>query len=142
MPVEAMADGYKITVAAATDALMASRGNLTNAAARLHVTRRGLDAFITAHPELAEVRRDARESALDTVEDRLWEAAEHGDSWAVTFALKTQGKHRGYSERHEHTGADGGALDMTHALKGMENLSTEEAVQLYQKIMAGGGGKR
>lgn len=135
-----MADGTKITVDAATRALMATRGNLTKAAASLKVTRRGLELFIDRNPDLVEVRREAREGALDVVEDKLWEAAEHGDSWAVTFALKTQGKHRGYSERQEITGADGGALDVTHALKGMESLSTEEAVQLYQKIMSGGGG--
>jgi hypothetical protein len=137
-----MAAAYPMTLEVVRDALRDARGNLTKAAERIRCTRQTIYNYIKDHPELEDVRNEARQTALDRVEDRLWDAAEDGESWAVTFALKTQAKDRGYSERHEVTGADGGALDVTHALKGMENLSTEEAVQLYQKIMAGGGGKR
>lgn len=136
-----MADGHKITLEGARKALASTRGNLNKAAAILKVTRRGLELFIERNPELVEVRREAREVALDVVEDKLWSAAEQGEPWAVTFALKTQAKSRGYTERQEVTGKDGGALDVAHALKGAEDLPLEQAVILYQKIMAGGGGK-
>lgn len=136
-----MADGHKITVDAARKALASTRGNLNKAAALLKVTRRSLELFIERNPELVEVRREAREVSLDVVEDKLWTSAESGEPWAVTFVLKTQGKARGYTERQEITGKDGAALDVTHALKGAEDLPLEQAVILYQKIMTGGGGK-
>ena len=34
----------------------------------------------------------------------------NGEPWAVAMVLKTIGKHRGYVERQEVTGADGGSI--------------------------------
>lgn len=135
---------YSLTLEGVRDALSAARGNLSRAAESLGCSRQAIYDFIRNHPELEQVRIEARQGALDRVEDRLWDAAEAGEPWAVTFALKTQAKDRGYSERHEVTGAEGGALNVSHALKGAENLSVEQAVQLYQKIIQGpaGGGKQ
>ena len=41
------------------------------------------------------------ESKLDNTESVLYDRAVHGESWAVTFLLKTQGRGRGYIERGE-----------------------------------------
>lgn len=35
-------------------------------------------------------------------------------AWAICFLLKTKGKHLGFSERIEHVGKDGGAIEHKH----------------------------
>ena len=42
-----------------------------------------------------------RGHVLDEAETALYNAIKRGEHWAVTFALKTIGRNRGYSERHE-----------------------------------------
>lgn len=59
-----------------------------------------------ARAEGEELRLDIAESALD-------KAVEAGEAWAVCFFLKTRGKARGYTERHEVTGADDGPVRFT-----------------------------
>lgn len=58
--------------------------------------------------------RDAVESArgeiVDIAEQKLRMAIQNGEPWAVAMTLKTLGKSRGYVERQEVTGADGGAI--------------------------------
>lgn len=48
---------------------------------------------------------------------KLQQAIAKGEAWAICFLLKTKGKALGFSERHEHTGADGkdlfDGLDLT-----------------------------
>lgn len=51
---------------------------------------------------------------IDTAESKLAEAVMRGEPWAVTLALKGLGKDRGYSERSEVTGANGGPVDSVH----------------------------
>lgn len=56
---------------------------------------------------------NARDDLLDRAESKLLEQIEDGNITAIIFALKTQGKSRGYVERQEVTGVDGGALNIT-----------------------------
>lgn len=51
-----------------------------------------------------------RGKMLDAAELKLETAIMNGEPWAITLALKTIGKHRGYVDRQEVTGADGGSL--------------------------------
>jgi hypothetical protein len=37
----------------------------------------------------------------DVAELKLYEAILHGESWAVTFCLRTKGRHRGYGDKAE-----------------------------------------
>lgn len=46
----------------------------------------------------------------DTAELKLWQAIQNGEAWAIQFRLRTVGKSRGYVERQEVTGAEGGPL--------------------------------
>jgi hypothetical protein len=54
-----------------------------------------------------------RGKMLDTAELKLENAILNGEPWAITLALKTIGKHRGYVERAEVTGAEGKDLNIT-----------------------------
>lgn len=87
---------------------------LTEAHGLVSIAAKSLDC----HPDLIYKRmRDssdirhalevARDSMTDTAESSLFNAVKGGESWAVCFYLKTQGKSRGYVERQEMTGAGG-----------------------------------
>jgi hypothetical protein len=47
---------------------------------------------------------------LDNAETALYDDALNGNTTALIFFLKTQGKSRGYTERQELTGADGDVI--------------------------------
>jgi hypothetical protein len=83
------------------------RGNITSIARDLKCARHTLYSFIENHPTCQTALKNARDSMIDNVESSLYSKALEGEGWAVCFFLKTQGKHRGYVERQELTGADG-----------------------------------
>lgn len=64
---------------------------------------------------LAEKLDSIRGKELDVTEMALHKAILDGEPWAIQFKLKTQGKDRGYVERQEVTGADGGAIEVDDA---------------------------
>jgi len=53
---------------------------------------------------------ECRDELIDYGELSLRKAVLAGEPWAVALVLKTLGKKRGYVERQEFTGAEGGAL--------------------------------
>ena len=61
-------------------------------------------------PALKQAVEDARGEVVDYAEQKLRLAILNGEPWAIAMALKTIGKSRGYVERQEVTGADGGAV--------------------------------
>ena len=91
----------KLTIAGVETQLRKWDGNLAAVGRAFGVTRTAVSNYITAHPELAPVRDEARESVKDDVESELYKQAKSGEGWAVCFFLKTQAKDRGYVERTE-----------------------------------------
>lgn len=77
------------------------KGNLSAIARGYQITRAAVQKYIRERPALVEALQDARESFLDVAEDSLGKAVKKGEAWAVSLALKTLGKDRGYVERHE-----------------------------------------
>lgn len=67
-------------------------------------------AYARRYATVDAALRSEREDLIDFAESGLRHAVETGEPWAIAFALKTVGKHRGYTERHEVTGEGGGAL--------------------------------
>lgn len=126
------------TVATATEALKACRGNITKASEMLGITRATLYRFIEENPELEVVRTEAREAMIDVAEDKLTVAVERGELKAVMFYLRTQGKERGYTERQEVTGKDGGALVARQEAASLQDLTPEELSKLTQMLLAQG----
>jgi hypothetical protein len=108
-------------------------GNCAAAARACGVTRPAVVLFVRRHPELAECLHDARETLVDDAESALYEAVLRGDAWAVCFALKTQGKKRGYVERQELTGADGGPVRLTATLEEFKGLPLEERIRMMRE---------
>lgn len=99
-----------LDVALVAAALAEMRGNIAAVAMRFKVGRSCVYEFIERTPGLQVVLHDAREGMLDHAESALHGAVLRGEAWAVCFFLKTRGKNRGYTERHEHSGPDGDAI--------------------------------
>ena len=62
------------------------------------------------YPSVKKAYEEARERTVDTAEVKFFQAIERGESWAISLALKTIGRRRGYVERKELTGKDGEKL--------------------------------
>lgn len=91
-------------------ALRAANGNVSEAARQLGAGRATLYEHMQNDPTLMTILTDAREALVDSAESALSKLINEGNVAAVIFALKTQGKKRGWVERQEITGADGDGL--------------------------------
>jgi hypothetical protein len=106
-----MSKREKLTNEQIIDELEKSMGYLYPAHKNLGVARQTLSTWIKEDEELTTAHNDITESHLDKSESKLMEARDKGESWAICFHLKCKGKHRGYTERQELTGADGEKLE-------------------------------
>jgi hypothetical protein len=86
-------------------------------------------------PDLRVLAKDRREFTIDKAEDKLEEAVDAGEGWAIKFTLATVGKRRGYVERQEHTGADGGPMVTEHTVP-LDRLSPALRRQIVAEIEA------
>jgi len=92
-------------------ALVKSKGLLSFAAQLLGCNRSTIYDYLEKWPDLKQVVADQREGLIDAAESRLLGNIDRGDTTAIIFFLKTQGRGRGYVERQEVTGKDGGAIE-------------------------------
>lgn len=99
-----------ITLIEALAAVAGSGGNHTTIAQRLNCSRTNISKLKNKWARLAEAIDEAKEARTDWVESQLDERIAAGDTTAMIFYLKTQGKRRGYVERQEITGAGGGSI--------------------------------
>lgn len=100
----------KVTKTNVSDAIRNMSGNLTAVARMFGKSRQWIYDYLKKYPDLQDVVSEARETMLDNVESKLYQRALAGDTTSMIFFLKTQGKSRGYTERQEITGADGGNI--------------------------------
>jgi len=91
----------KITTEQVKNALIECHGLAYAAARQLKVAPSTIFRRVQKSPELGEFIRECHETRLDEAEGQLMAAVRRGEAWAVCFFLKTQGRHRGYSERLE-----------------------------------------
>lgn len=118
------------------EALKASKGILTAACAWLaknkgiQIRQQSLSVRIAKNEHLQQVRREIDEATLDFAESKLFELLSQGDKTAIIFYLKCKGKHRGYVERQEVTGEDGGPLNppniVVNFVPGADDDGTDE----------------
>lgn len=114
-----------LTTTEVENALRNTKGMVSVAAKTLGITRQALYNRINKSTALQELIADEREAMTDTAELALHRAIVGGEAWAVCFYLKTQGKSRGYVERQELTGANGGPIATT-TQPDYSKLSTDE----------------
>lgn len=65
---------------------------------------------IAKSAKLKEIQEAESEVVLDTAELKLGQAIMTGEAWAIKYLLSTKGKHRGYVERQEVSGPNGGPV--------------------------------
>ena len=82
-------------------ALQQSGGIMAHAARKLGLDRSTLHTRIHNSQSLMDAMVEAKETNLDVAETKLMKAVNDGELAAIFFYLKTQGKRRGYIERHE-----------------------------------------
>jgi hypothetical protein len=98
-----MARPRKFTLAQVLDAV--EQGQTLSGAARiLGVPYDTMRRYAKRWPAVQEAILQQREHIVDAAERKLGDAVEAGEPWAVTLALKTLGRDRGYVERNEQAG--------------------------------------
>lgn len=100
----------KYTTAQIIEALKEKHGNIAAAARFLNCSRNTISKYIDKYQTVKSVADEERETLIDFAENQLFQQVKDGNITAIIFTLKTIGKHRGYVERQEVTGADGGAV--------------------------------
>ena len=92
------------------EALEKSLGVVTTAAKAVGIDRSTHYEWLKTDEKYKEAVEAIGDVALDFAESQLHKQMQTGDTTACIFYLKTKGKKRGYVERQEITGADGGAV--------------------------------
>lgn len=129
--------GKRITNKDVKEALEKNKGIVSYAARALGCSRTVIYQRLNKYPDVHEAWESAKNGAIDYVEGKLFEQISHDNITAIIFYLKTQGKHRGYSERFEHTGANGKDLfssDVVAILKSMGE-TPESAVKQFEAMI-------
>jgi hypothetical protein len=86
------------------------RGNISAVARSYGRTRGAILYHVKKYPTVQAALEEERETLLDDAESILWKQIIDGNTTALIFFLKTQGKKRGYVERQEQSGPDGGPI--------------------------------
>ena len=101
---QARVTAYK---AAMLEALQNSRGVVTTACEASGVPRSSFYRYMEDDTVFAEAVKDIDNTAIDFVENKLFQQIETGNTACIIFFLKTRAKHRGYVEKTEteHSGS-------------------------------------
>ncbi len=83
------------------EALAKTKGIIATACKSVNVSRRTFYNWKEEDPEFAEAVEEIMENQIDTVESKLIDNIESGDTTAIIFYLKTKGRKRGYGDKLE-----------------------------------------
>lgn len=107
-----MANKQRYTAAEVVQALNVNKGMVYLAAKSLGCSHVTVYNYAKRYRSVQKAIDANRGEVVDVAELKLYDAILAGEHWAVAFALRTIGKHRGYTERHEIAGADGGEINI------------------------------
>jgi len=80
-------------------------------AEKLGITRQAVSKRIKENPRINAAYEETLEANIDYAETHLLKKINDGDTTALIFFLKCKAKNRGYVERQEFTGKDGGPIE-------------------------------
>ena len=83
------------------EALKENRGNMAQTARVFHCDRSTICHLVNNDPQLRDLVTELADEFLDEAESNFYKHVEDGNLTALIFFLKTQGRHRGWSERLE-----------------------------------------
>lgn len=107
-----MARTPRFSMAQIAAALEQSAGIRLGAATLLKCSPTTIKNYVDRSKSLQRLEAEIVERNLDAAEGKVLEAIKDGNLTAAIFYLKTKGKHRGYSERHQVEGKDGGPVEV------------------------------
>lgn len=99
------------------EALEKSLGIVTTACKSVGIARQTHYEWLKEDPAYKDAVEGISDIALDFAESQLHQQIKEKDTTATIFYLKCKGKKRGYIERQELTGADGGPINHDITLK-------------------------
>ena len=102
----------KFTKEQVAEAMRKSHGLISIASEILRCSDETIRTYAKRYAMVRDEIAHQRSLFVDIGEQKLWEAVNAGDPWAVTMLLKTLGKDRGYREGVEVTGKDGAAIEI------------------------------
>ena len=117
------------------EALRSAAGVRSAAASLLKCSPSTVKRYVDRSETLARIESEIVEQIIDLAESRLVDAINDGNLTAIMFYLRTKGKHRGYSERHQVEGKDGGPVEVKAKLD-LSDLSPA-GVQFLQSVVQG-----
>ena len=92
---------------------MTSSGGLVSVVARrLGVSRQTIYNYKSKWKTVADALEEESDEMLDFSQQQLFAQIAEGNMTAIIFHLKCKGKHLGYVERQEITGAGGAAIQV------------------------------
>lgn len=83
------------------EALNATQGMVYVAARQLKCDPKTIYNYAKRYKSVQAAIDNKRGEFLDETELALYQAVKEGQGWAIAFALKTLGKHRGYVEKQQ-----------------------------------------
>lgn len=105
-----MAKRKNLTAADFLKVIPGSFGNISLVSRKLGIDRKTVCRYIDSFPEVKAAFEQEREAAIDFTESRLMQGINSGDLESIRFFLRTIGRRRGYGDRMEVTGQNGGAI--------------------------------
>lgn len=95
---------------------------------RLGSDYKTLMRYIEKYPELQELIDDEKRKMDDFAESKIYKLIKEEDRTMIIFYAKTKMKNRGYAERTELTGKDGGSIKTEHT-------PDQESAALYAEAL-------
>lgn len=121
----------RFTATQVADAVKQAKGYVSKAADLLDCDPRTIYNYADQYEMVRDAIAAVREKRHDYVESKLMSRIDGEDTTAIIFYLKTQCKDRGYVERQEMTGKDGGPIESEQKIKpDLSKLSVDELLAL------------
>jgi hypothetical protein len=113
--------------------------NISAACKAINITRQCYLNWKTEDAHFAKSINEAQEAMIDYAESMLMKKIKSEDNTAIIFFLKCKAKDRGYIERVEHSGVNGGPINHKHGVD-LDWLNEELPAQALSSIVRKLGG--
>jgi hypothetical protein len=115
------------------DALRLTHGLVSLTARYLRCDAETVQNYCKRYPTVKAAKEAARGELLDLAKCKLWESVQRGEAWGISLVLRTLGRERGYVDRQEITGKDGGPVQHAHLHMWEQRLQEVHAAMAQKK---------